>query len=373
MSDTNSAIYEHPSPRKSLLPHLLPHLPYTINVVRRIQFFFQTPHFHALATFPLDTPVTLIPSTFTVCYVDRSRGPETEAWVFSSGEIRRGSLRFSPTEVLDPSPTTVNENIPFEELSEDEKSLRELERGQLRAIFHYIGTKLDLLPLQIEDNQEEYDRSILCVGSLSSYCIDLVQRVDPILNRRGDCYVKYLIPPPTQTSTGENEVPLPPDGLVWDKVRPEDHTLVLSRTDIPRKPRTLKLLPSVALRTTPSKPNELGVLQAWAFLGPDGSLSSLHVEPEYRNRGIGKLMTRSVTALLIDSTNVGTEGQDATGVPEQPAFEGVRRETAWCQSDVARGNAGSAAVSRGVGGIESWEVEWVWVDLKELAIQESSG
>lgn len=46
-----------------------------------------------------------------------------------------------------------------------------------------------------------------------------------------------------------------------------------------------------------------GELMAWAMCGSYGGLSTLHVQPEHRRRGFGKLITMAVTK-LIGETNI---------------------------------------------------------------------
>ena len=94
-----------------------------------------------------------------------------------------------------------------------------------------------------------------------------------------------------------------PEGYHFSKVRQEELQVVISRTDIPRREETLARLGSVAIQyrqpptgevegTTAEGQDEgnadVGTLIAWAFLGVDGSLSSLYVEAEHRRRGLAK-------------------------------------------------------------------------------------
>ena len=188
-------------------------------------------------------------------------------------------------------------------------------------------------------------------------------------------YQKFLFRPETVAraaanntadEVGEETALLEELGLAWTTVREGEFPLVASRTAIPRSGRTLRLLGSVGLRRVvgasfgPSSPfvspaplGEEGPLVAWAFLGPDGSLTSLHVEEEFRGRGLGKLVTRRLFTVL------GRGGAEA-------GFVGVREGEEWGHSDVAVDNKGSVGVARGLGGGEGWECFWGWVDLGEV-------
>ncbi|KAF2835539.1 hypothetical protein M501DRAFT_941887, partial [Patellaria atrata CBS 101060] len=84
---------------------------------------------------------------------------------------------------------------------------------------------------------------------------------------------------------------------------------------------------------------------AWAFLGLDGSLSTLFVEPGFRGRGLGKWVAGRVLGGLGAFTAEG------------------RR---WCHADVLVGNEEGEGVVRALGGREGWVVYWVRVDLGEV-------
>ncbi len=174
-------------------------------------------------------------------------------------------------------------------------------------------------------------------------------------------YTKWLIaPPPPSQSEPDTELELPP-GYHYDRVRADrgEYKLVLSRTAIPRSEATLAKLGSVGIRYMPlgdareeekeeEEETEIGQLISWAFLGVDGSLTSLHVEPEHRGKGLAKAVARR----LFGALRRGEVG-----------FEDVEGDRAWAHSDVAVENLGSAGVARALGGGEGWGVRWVHVDL----------
>ena len=178
-------------------------------------------------------------------------------------------------------------------------------------------------------------------------------------------YQKFLFRPATiaravedDAAGGKEAARLAGLGLAWTTVREGEFGLVASRTEIPRSGRTMRLLGSVGLRRRRSTDGgtgeeEDGELVAWAFLGPDGSLTSLHVEPAWRGRGLGKLVTRRLFGLL--GRGEGESGFGDVGVGQE-----------WCHSDVATDNQGSIGVARGLGGEEGWECFWGWVDLGEV-------
>ena len=197
-------------------------------------------------------------------------------------------------------------------------------------------------------------------------------------------YVKYLFTPPTATGEGEGRkgdgevggkasLPALPEGLglEWTtSFSTPDFELVRSRTSVPRRDRTLRLLPGLGLRSGE------GRLVSWAFLSPDGSLASLHVEPEFRGRGLGKKVAGGVMGMLggrveMDAKGEGEgeggggEGEGGTGDGQGGLyFEGVREGEEWGHADVAVDNKDSRGVTRGLGGKEGWICYWVWIDLE---------
>lgn len=87
-------------------------------------------------------------------------------------------------------------------------------------------------------------------------------------------------------------------------------------------------------------------------MGVDGSLTSLHVEPAHRGKGLAKAVGRRLFRNLVEDAR--GMGFVAVGVGEGGLM---------VHSDVAVGNVESAGVARGLGGREGWRVRWVSVDL----------
>ena len=190
-------------------------------------------------------------------------------------------------------------------------------------------------------------------------------------------YIKWLIPSSPQDAHVEDPPPLPQNYTFSPLQPPNDLAHVLTRTAIPRTIKTLASLGSVGVRYSPpplsssapdnSNPacnstaanrDDDGELIAWSFLGVDGSLSSLHVEPPHRGRGLAKSVCRRLFAGLA----FGEEGMGFRILPgvTREAEEGLR---GLVHSDVAEGNVESAGVARGLGGRVGWRVRWVGVHL----------
>ncbi|KAF2221774.1 hypothetical protein BDZ85DRAFT_264378 [Elsinoe ampelina] len=141
-----------------------------------------------------------------------------------------------------------------------------------------------------------------------------------------------------------------PDGLVWGEVRERDYALVRSRTGIPRQDRTLRMLPSVAIYIAGQ---EKGAPVAWTFLGVDSSLTTLHVEEEYRGRGLAKRLALKVL-------------REHLGWYVRQYMEGEEVEERWAHADVAISNAPSNGVCKSLGGYTEWADYWFRADLNAL-------
>lgn len=107
---------------------------------------------------------------------------------------------------------------------------------------------------------------------------------------------------------------------------------------------------------------ENGQLIAWAFLGADGSLTSLYTEPAHRGKGLAKAVGRALMRGMVEGEGEGgmgfrtVEGEGGGGGGGGD-WEGM------VHSDVAVGNKESVGVAVGLGGREGWEVRWVSVEL----------
>lgn len=179
-------------------------------------------------------------------------------------------------------------------------------------------------------------------------------------------YGKWLIP--TTSAAGVPQAKLP-DGYVFAALKTEELARVMARTEIPKSVGTLSRLRGVGVRIVAKRDGGgfgvdrndeggegegEGELVAWGFVGVDGSLSTLHVEPWERGRGVGKAVAGRLVGMVGGSKGMGGDGEGGGG------GEG------WVSGDVAVGNEGSEGVMRGVGGERRWMVRWVAVDLGRL-------
>ncbi|MCJ1306390.1 hypothetical protein MMC25_000032 [Agyrium rufum] len=548
-SSPSPKIYVHPNPERTLLPHLISLLPYTLPICRRLQFHFQSPHRQILSTLPPDTPlppasserppppvsetaptsatashpkaspnessvnqppfVPILkqpPTPFAAAYIDRSREPETAAWIFSTIELP--SSETSPALALaqvcallsfhrDSHPLVAEPSSPSASTSETngqgstnlslENPTPVKQNGQRSHHFGAEDADGDKPAAAVGEARSESEKAnqTLLVGAMHRLVLELLKGgegigegkhvisgpdADPALStplvstsaistttsrgtddgdtvaseshpskdryggkavdqahgtERRNCiiishtvpYLKYIIPP---SSSSPDSVAIPPrflpSHLTWSHLPSAltptalaSYDLIRSRTQIPRTARTLRLLPNVVLRDTSTTSStrsnanttddeKEGNLVAWAFLGPDASLTSLHVEPNWRGRGVGKILAGKVCGLLGSSSSFSSSFESSTiskkdnseneeleieenkveaaeddttniiiyddGTTGKKEFRDVCRGVDdWNHSDAAADNAASLGVASGLGGRLGWECFWVWVDL----------
>ncbi|KAK3671245.1 hypothetical protein LTR78_008880 [Recurvomyces mirabilis] len=293
---------------------------------------------------------------WVIAFVDRSSRPETEAWMFGTWEA--GSV--------------TNQS------GEEEEKIKALVEGVVRATarlplppsIHQQGPttafKQDSHGRDDKDSigftRTDYashttNKNITLWGAIHTQTAHLLQTLG-------------VVPPEFKAGAVANHtfifdvasMPTPPDlpkDLYWGTLSPTHFPLVRSRTPIPRQEKTMAVLPNLAIfPIQPSSPSKASPEHdpvprpiAWAFIGLDGSLTTLHVEPSYRNRGLAKALT---TKLFRENMS--------------GFWEGGAEETKWALGYVAVGNEASSGMCRSLGGRSEWECYWVRVDLGALAL-----
>ncbi|KAI1423952.1 hypothetical protein F5Y12DRAFT_499534 [Xylaria sp. FL1777] len=258
---------------------------------------------------------------FAAAYLDLSRGPETELWIYSSMEARMYGLE-------------------GKEGPKDPERERE-ETACAVALLREVKRQQDLYFAPASARAAEREFPTILVGNLNEVLRErlVAPEVGMALVSTG-LYDKWIFEVGELPDVGLPEV-LGDDGgrrWAWDVVRKEDIAFTISRTKIPRRERTMKLLASTALYLDDGTPI------AWAFLGPDSSLSSLHCEEPYRGRGIAKAV--AVKVLRDHLRNYG--GSDYYG---------------W--ADVAPDNIQSRGVCRSLNGQVRWQISWSRLNLDQ--------
>ncbi|KAI1661300.1 hypothetical protein F4813DRAFT_385833 [Daldinia decipiens] len=293
------------------------HRPYALPLLRRLRFTRSpggiTKHTHILfASAPGLEPRGHTQDTpFAAAYLDLSRGPETEIWLYSSLERRPG-----------PGPglaTLASAASSADALATECAYYILREAKTIREAFYAPGTEhaavqrldgLDLHPAEILAGtlSETTRLALLNRGVVFSYVA---------------VFDKWMF-----TLGGLPEVPSPlVEGMEWRAVAREDIPLMLSRTNIQRK--------DMAVYQSDGTPI------AWVLLGPDSSLSNLHCEEEWRGKGFAK-----AAAVKILRERLKEYDDDEH-----------------CWADVAPDNPKSQRVCKSLGGKVAWSISWSGIDL----------
>jgi hypothetical protein len=187
-------ITDNAEPSELVLETLTRHLPYSLPTFRRIQFMNtnagrQTKDSHVLSTFDTEAPG----QDFLVAYLDFSRGPNTEMWLYSSIE---------------------NVSTPEDGAVCEVQVLKLLKRvGEIERAFE---------PRRVTPG-------ILLIASLHKKVLQLLEKHFLVKDKTSE-HFKFLF--------RVKDLPVArqlPEGLSWSTIRPSDISLVLSRTSIPYK------------------------------------------------------------------------------------------------------------------------------------------
>ncbi|KAI1415909.1 hypothetical protein F5Y13DRAFT_139963 [Hypoxylon sp. FL1857] len=294
------------------------HVPHALPLLRRMRFtrfpggitehtriLFAAAGGAELGDVTADTP-------FAAAYLDLSRGPETEIWLYSSLERRPDALVSAASQSR--SAATRERGTAKEEEKEEAAA------QCARRVLAEVKRQRDAY------SAERAAVSTILAGTLSE-TLRLALLNQGVVFAQVNVYDKWVF-----RLDGLPDVPSPlaPD-MGWRGFRREDIPLMLSRTSIKRTERTLVLLRSMAVYrddgTTPV---------AWALLGPDSSLSGLHCEEEYRGKGFAKAV--AIRILREHLKDYDDDGR--------------------CWADVAPDNPKSQAVCKSLGGKVAWAVSW---------------
>ena len=319
----------------SFLTLLKPNLPYTLSLSRRLQFQHSSPAARIVSS--ISPTAALRPQDITkqwiIAYVDRSRRPETEIFLASSWE---------------------NNESTYETIKDD-KVIKSL-------VTDLVVTVADLSYQQSEaadSSPQTTSASNIYTAHLSSPSVVLfgaVHRTTACVIRDLDllssdtiekdglpeAYHRWVFP--LHDARISSDRFMLANGLVYGELREQDFGTVRARTSIPRQDRTLRTLARIAVY---DRTNE-DVPVAWAFLGVDGSLSTLHVEEKYRGKGVA----RAVAVRLWEK--------------ELKVFTGMESGEKWASADVATYNRESNAVCKGLGGEVAYIDYWLRVDVNKV-------
>ncbi|KAI7277430.1 hypothetical protein KC345_g6616 [Hortaea werneckii] len=345
---------------------LRPHIPTSIPLYRRLQFgrFFPD----SLLFTNLDLGATLT-STHTgapngtdagskqdghgphkdpwlIAFVDRTCRPETEVWIYGSWEDSPPASSLSPTATQEEWQAIDNLVAELVRACRDLPVPRSLHQDILDAQQRQLQGAGDTDPtLGHKPNPFAAARlpTIQLWGAIHATTASIFERLDVLAetSQANDTAANHtfifdvpsLAPPH----------PLP-EGLEWGEVKREHFALIRSKSEIPRWDRTMASLPSLAIYPVGKDGNSDPV--AWAFIGLDTSVTTLHVEPEWRGRGLGKAVT----------TKLFQQGM------QRFWEDGVQR---LAHGYVVMGNKASERMMKSLGGIDTWKCYWLRVDLEK--------
>ena len=325
---------------KEIVEHTLSilrqHLPRSLPLYRRLQFgrFFDAT---CLLTNVPPGSSTPTDSPWFFAFVDRSCRPETEVWLVGSWEVE--------------DTTALHERSAVDGMVKD--LVLEIKNLGLPTSIHQDvldakAKEIERITNGIQLSKENYgghmsDDNIMLWGAIHERSVPVFDRLG-LLTRRFVAGVtpNYAFIWDVDALPPAKELP---SGLRWGKLKSEHFALVRSRTQIPRQDRTLAELSSVGIFTVDDNR-----LVSWAFVGLDASLTTLHVEEDWRGRGLAKALT----------TKLFKEKMDMFWEPGMPKL---------AHGYVINGNKESEMMCRSLGGRADWQVYWLRVDLVKALVR----
>ncbi|KAK3111668.1 hypothetical protein LTR53_012852, partial [Teratosphaeriaceae sp. CCFEE 6253] len=230
---------------------------------------------------------------WVIAFVDRSCRPETECWIFGTWEA--------------------NGEGPLVQGTERAREAERLVRGVVETVAR-LPIPSSTHQAYAPSDQHERDTTGLSRDDYGAHAVDLdmmlwgaVHESTAMILQRlgvvGEQFQKSSCIPYHTFVFDVARMPKPPPlpkGLLWGELHPQHFGLVRSRTQIPRQERTMAILNSLAIypSTLARSPNTPPL--AWALVGLDGSLTSLHVEPEWRGKGLAQALTTKLFREMMD-------------------------------------------------------------------------
>ncbi|KAL2813300.1 hypothetical protein BJX63DRAFT_230484 [Aspergillus granulosus] len=410
-------MYTHSYPFTTLLSRLKAHLPRSGPLYRRIQYQVSHPSStgHVLASFPESKPKSgLGPGAgagdeqgeetetepWLAAYADIHRGPDTQIWLFSSIEsssVDSGLVPHSPLGEGATPPASGSSNGNSNPQGIISRPL-EITKTQLLSLFTYIQnnlvppyisslpTECKLLataPVTVDEGVPKipaHTPTSYLLGTvhtvLESLIVELRDEGKLTIHRgAGVHYVKYCFSSEAFADDSLDAVKAHSGGQEKESgyrfhdssgtrgIQGHHIDLVKSRTNIPRSREALLAMGGVALYhdrssqcgSPPPPEKEGGEMPiAWAFLGFDGSLCSLHVESEHRGQGLAGVVGKEVMKR-------GVEVFEPANGPARSSD--TQEKSEWYFADVAVENTASRRVMEKMGGVVGWRVVWMVVEV----------
>jgi microcompartment protein CcmK/EutM len=268
-------------------------------------------------------------------HVDLVNAGQTQVWVFGSWEAAAAAA----------SPSSGNE-VAF--VSADTGANADpdpdpVHKRLLHALFTHISRELiPLLPTTAPEEwldlartrkylSRPYSRDKVIFGTVSDKLWTLFP--ERARTRTDAGYWKYLFdasasPSPSPTSNPTSPAPPLPLGYRFGPMHDRDLQTVLDRTPIPRTLGTLRQLVSVGLFHEESECGSASISSrtapvGWGFLGKDASLSSLHTEVEHRGKGLAVALGAELLRLQQEQQQQQQQQQCVVAVDSQGEENGA--------------------------------------------------
>jgi ribosomal protein S18 acetylase RimI-like enzyme len=364
----SAAARASPYSAKNIVTFLTKLIPSSLPVLRRIQLGPKDGETLLITTpLPFQNPslrsadiTSLSPKdVWSMALIDRGNHPSTELWPFCSLELYHGTAPHERTaQKADVHPE--NFTLPFS------ADICALATSQIRMILSHV-------PMTRRPDVSDADQfkttgrgSLLLAGNVHSTVAALMASAGLLIHASVP-YGKYLFPAtadpkalelaPSGSSAGLA------DGLAWSVMRgARDFADVMAVNSIVRSPNTLAKLPNVAIRETRMREGrEEGKAIAFAFASGDGSVRTLHVDPDYRRRGLAKMVVRR----LLDTGvfEPPAEGPLAADPEVLAEMEMAGNGGPLAFTGIAEGNVSSVRTFQAVGARWRWDVYWLVLDL----------
>ncbi|KAM0712337.1 hypothetical protein Q7P37_011432 [Cladosporium fusiforme] len=289
-------------------------------------------------------------------FVDRGCRPETEVWLFGSWEVdgcspsSHDSLDGTWT---DGKPVEQNGIDPGQQQQQqqqqDDTAVQTLLLDFIRAIkTHELppsihkphATENPTTTTTNDDKNPLANTHIMLWGAISAPTTRHLQALSLLATHLLPVVPNHTFLFPLASLPEAYSVELPPN-LRWGKLQPQHYPLLRSRTEIARQDFTLERLPGLAI--FPVEPEGAAPV-AWAFVGLDGSLTTLHTEASHRRMGLGRML--SAKLFREEMERFWEQGLDRVA-----------------HGNVMVGNRASASMCKSLGGRDIGEVYWLRVDL----------
>lgn len=224
-------IYTPSSIPPHLLSRLTSHLPHSLTVQRRIQFAIRkhggsTPDSHIISVHDDDPD-----GPFAAAFLDLSRGPETECWIYSS---LQGSV---PSNTDPTSSAALSADLPGDVLAVCVRQLLALLR-RIRAVEQAYAAAHPVVGEEVFD--KGHSRGYVRIGALHETVRQVLIEAGVKVKatsvvpkgKEWEFYSTWLIRVEDVKTENEKELP---EGMRWDVLREQDTGLVKGRTVIPKR------------------------------------------------------------------------------------------------------------------------------------------